>query len=105
VADFVLTREFLEELTAFQKSTSSRDLKALEETLAAIVQNPALPGRVPSFYDPSLPSYLYRAGNLLVHYRVPRLPRMVGMSRTDRRFRKKSANFSTAQLRNNSKSA
>ena len=72
MADFVLTREFLEELAAFEKSASSQDLKNLEDTLAAIVDNPALPGRVPSFYDPSLPSYLYRSGNLLVHYRVPR---------------------------------
>ena len=76
MADFVLTREFLEELAAFEKSASSRDLKNLEETLTAIVQNPALPGRVPSFYDPSLPSYLYRAGNILIHYRVPRRGRV-----------------------------
>ena len=72
MADFVLTQEFLEELAVFEKSASSQDLKNLEDTLAAIVENPALPGRVPSFYDPSLPSYLYRSGNLLVHYRVPR---------------------------------
>lgn len=72
MADFVLTQGFLEELAAFEKSASSQDLKNLEDTLAAIVENPALPGRVPSFYDPSLPSYLYRSGNLLVHYRVPR---------------------------------
>ena len=72
MADFVLTREFLEELAAFEKSASAHDLENLEETLAAIVQNPSLPGRVPSFYDPSLPSYLYRSGNLLIHYRVRR---------------------------------
>ena len=72
MADFVLTREFLEELAAFEKSASAHDLKNLEETLAAIVDNPSLPGRVPSFYDPSLPGYLYRSGNLLIHYRVPR---------------------------------
>ncbi|MGH7771128.1 MAG: hypothetical protein ACREQA_02695 [Candidatus Binatia bacterium] len=72
MADFVITQEFLEELAAFEKSASAHDLKNLEETLAAIVQNPRLPGRVPSFYDPSLPSYLYRSGNLLFHYRTPR---------------------------------
>ncbi len=71
MADYVLTRQFLEELAVFEKSVSARDLKSLEETLAAIVQNPNLPGRVPSFYDPSLPSYLYRSGNLLIHYRLP----------------------------------
>jgi hypothetical protein len=72
VADFVLTRKFLEELAAFEKSASARDVRNLEETLAAIVRDPHLAGRVPSFYDPSVPSYLYRSGNLLIHYRVPR---------------------------------
>jgi len=70
VADFVLTRQFLKELAEFEKSASGRDLTNLEQALAEIVQNPYLPGRVPSFYDPSLPSYLYRSGSLLIHYRV-----------------------------------
>lgn len=42
----------------------------LEKTLALIGDNPALSGRVPSFYDPGRPSYLYRVGSVLVHYRV-----------------------------------
>ena len=71
MADYVLTRQFLQELAVFVKSVSANDLKSLEEVLAAIVQNPNLPGRVPSFYDPSLPSYLYRSGNLVIHYRTP----------------------------------
>ena len=72
MADYVLTRQFLQELALFEKSGSARDLESLEEALVAIVQDPNLPGRVPSFYDPSLPSYLYRSGNLLIHYRTPR---------------------------------
>ena len=72
MADYVLTRQFLQELALFEKSGSARDLESLEEALAAIVQDPNLPGRVPSFYDPSLPSYLYRSGSLLIHYRTPR---------------------------------
>jgi hypothetical protein len=76
VAEYILSRQFLEDLAAFEKSASARDLRSLEETLAAIVQDPDLPGRVPSFYDPSLPSYLYRSGNLLIHYRFPQ-PRVV----------------------------
>ena len=71
MADYVLTRQFLQELAVFVKSVSANDLKSLEEVLAAIVQNPNLPGRVPSFYDPTSPSYLYRSGNLLIHFRVP----------------------------------
>ena len=72
MADYVLTRQFLQELALFEKSGSARDLKNLEEALAAIVQDLNLPGRVPSFYDPSLPSYLHRSGSLLIHYRQPR---------------------------------
>ncbi|MBI2359765.1 MAG: hypothetical protein HYV04_12855 [Deltaproteobacteria bacterium] len=72
MADYILSHQFLEDLAAFEKSASARDLKSLEETLAAIIQNPNVPGRVPSFYDPSLPSYLYRSGSLLIHYRTPR---------------------------------
>ncbi len=72
MADFALTPKFLEELATFEKSASSRDLSHLEQTLAAIVQDPNLPGRIPSFYDPSLPTYLYRSGDILIHYRISR---------------------------------
>ena len=69
MADFLLSRRFLDELSLFEKSASARDLQHLDQTLAAIAQNPQLPGRVPSFYDPAAPSYLYRSGNIIVHYR------------------------------------
>lgn len=71
MADYLLARQFLEELSLFEKSVSPLDLKSLERVLAAIVKDPNLPGRVPSFYDPSSPSYLYRSGNILIHYRLP----------------------------------
>jgi len=69
VADFLLSKRFLDESSLFEKSASSRDLQHLDETLEAIVQNPQLPGRVPSFYDPTSPSYLYRSGKIIIHYR------------------------------------
>jgi hypothetical protein len=69
VADFILSKRFLTELSHFEKTASSRDRQNLDETLAAIAQNPQLPGRVPSFYDPASPSYLYRSGNIVIHYR------------------------------------
>jgi hypothetical protein len=72
VADYGFARQFLEDLAAFEKSASARDLENLDQALAAITQDPNLPGRMPSFYDPSLPSYLYRSGNVLIHYRLPR---------------------------------
>jgi hypothetical protein len=71
VDDYLLTRQFLAELSVFERSVSARDRKNLDEALAAIVGNPNLTRRVPSFYDPSSPIYLYRSGNLLIHYRLP----------------------------------
>ena len=71
MADYLFTRQFLDELSVFEKSVSTRDLETLEQALAAIAQNPNLPRRMPSFYDPSSPSYLYRSENILIHYRVP----------------------------------
>jgi hypothetical protein len=71
VADYLFTRQFLDELSVFKNSVSARDLQTLEQALAAIAQNPNLPRRMPSFYDPSSPSYLYRSENILIHYRVP----------------------------------
>jgi len=69
VTDFLLSNRFLDELSLYEKSASARDLQHLDETLARIVQKPQLPGRVPSFYDPTSPSYLYRSGKIIVHYR------------------------------------
>jgi len=69
VADFVFSRQFLEDIASFEISASARDLENLEKVIAAIAQTPNLRGRMPSFYDPSSPSYLYRSGNLLIHYR------------------------------------
>jgi hypothetical protein len=70
MAEFDLNRRFLEELALFQKNASPADFELLERSLAAIVENPNLRGSMPSYYDPTGPSYLYRAGQLLVHYRI-----------------------------------
>ena len=67
--DYLLSRQFLVELALFEKSVSPRDRENLEVASAAIAKNPNLPGRISSFYDPSSPTYLYRSGNLLIHYR------------------------------------
>ena len=72
MADYIVSRQFLEDMAAFEKSASARDLENVEKAIAAIAQAPDLPRRVPSYYDPSSPSYLYRSGNLLIHYRTPR---------------------------------
>jgi hypothetical protein len=70
VAEYAFARRFLVDLAEWEGTSSPRDVEALERALAAIAANPALPGRVPSFYDPAMPSYLYRVGPLLIHYRL-----------------------------------
>ena len=70
MAEYVLARRFLEDLAEWQAAASARDIETLDTALAQIANNPALPGRFPSFYDPTRPSYLYRTGSLLIHYRV-----------------------------------
>jgi hypothetical protein len=70
VADLVFSRQFLRELAEWEGQSSGSDHEALESTLSAIASDPALSGRIPSFYDPLEPSYLYRSGGALIHYRV-----------------------------------
>jgi hypothetical protein len=70
VADFVCAPRFLQDVTEWEKTASPRDQEALVQVLAAIVADPELRGRVPSFYDPQNPSYLYRGPSFVVHYRV-----------------------------------
>lgn len=69
MADFSFSTQFLQELAEWEASASPKDRDLLDQALAAITANPALPGRAPSFYDPLAPSYLYRAGGVLIHYR------------------------------------
>jgi len=70
VAEFAFARRFLRDVAEWEGTSSPRDVEALEQALAAIAANPSLPGRLPSFYDPAAPSYLYRAGSVVIHYRV-----------------------------------
>lgn len=70
MAEHVFARRFLRDLAEFEGSHSPRDVEALDRALGAIASDPALAGRVPSFYEPAAPSYLYRAGPVLVHYRI-----------------------------------
>jgi len=69
VADFLFTRIFLQQLAEWESSASESDRDAVDRAIASIAANPALPGRVPSYYDPAQPSYLYRAGSVLIHFR------------------------------------
>ena len=68
--EFSFSPRFLQDLAEWEQTASSKDKEALDKILAALVKNPALPGRVSSFYDPQSPSYLYRAGAVLIHFRI-----------------------------------
>lgn len=68
--EFAFSPKFLQEIAEWEQKASAKDKEALDEALAAIVKNPALAGRAPSFYDPAVPSYLYRVGAALIHYRI-----------------------------------
>jgi hypothetical protein len=70
VADFICEPRFLLDVAEWEKRTSPRDKEALVRIMAAIVADPGLPGRVPSFYDPQNPTYLYRGPSFVVHYRL-----------------------------------
>jgi hypothetical protein len=70
VADFICQLQFLRDVAEWEKTASPRDKEALVQILAAIVADPELRGRIPSFYDPQNPSYLYRGPSFVVHYRV-----------------------------------
>ena len=70
MAELAFARRFLRDLAEWEGTSSPRDVEALEQALAAIAADPSLAGRVPSFYDPAAPTYLYRAGPVLIHYRV-----------------------------------
>lgn len=70
MAEFIFARQFLSAVREWEQQASPRDREMLERVLAAIAGDPTLPGRTSSFYDPQSPSYLYRSGSVLVHYRV-----------------------------------
>jgi hypothetical protein len=70
VDEFSFSPRFLQELAEWEQTASPKDRAQLDRLLAAIVQNPMLAGRAPSFYDPLVPSYLYRLGAVLIHFRV-----------------------------------
>lgn len=70
MAEFLFARRFLRDLAEWEPNSSPPDRQVLDRALASISNDPALAGRAPSFYDPTRPSYLYRAGPLLIHYRV-----------------------------------
>jgi len=60
----------VQDVAEWERHASENEREALTQVLAAVTADPTLPGRSPSFYDPVVPSYLYRSGPFLVHYRL-----------------------------------
>lgn len=70
MAEFSCSERFLRDVLEWEGTASAKEVEALETVLAAIAVNPRLPGRIGSYYDPARPSFLYRFGPLIIHYRV-----------------------------------
>jgi hypothetical protein len=47
---------------------SEADAEVLDALLAAVIGDPEMRGRFPSFYDPEKPSWLARRDPFVVHY-------------------------------------
>ena len=65
---YVLGAHFLRNFRALEALMSPADTEIFDALLAAIVRDPESPQRIPSFYDPTRPSWLRRADPFLVHY-------------------------------------
>jgi hypothetical protein len=70
VADFRFTPNCLAEIAQIEAACSPHEAALLDEALARVASDPALPGRFPSFYDPTKPSFLYRADPFMIHFRI-----------------------------------
>lgn len=70
MADFLFTREFIEQLAAIEKIAPQRELRLLEVGLASIAHNPERSDRFPTHYDPEDPTYFVRRAPFLIHYSV-----------------------------------
>ena len=70
MAEPAFTRAFLRRSIEIEKTASTTELELLDRTLAAILDDPFLPGRFPAFYDPQHPTFLLRAGPFLIEFAV-----------------------------------
>jgi hypothetical protein len=70
VAEPAFTEAFLRRSIEVEKAASLIELEVLDRTLARIVDDPYLPERFPTFYDPQYPTFLVRAGPFLIEFAV-----------------------------------
>ena len=70
MAEPAFTRAFLRRAVEVEKTASTAELALLDRTLARIVENPYLPDRFRTFYDPQHPTFLVRADPFLIEFAV-----------------------------------
>lgn len=70
MAEPAFTQAFLRRSIQVEKIASTSELDLLDRTLARIVDDPYLPERFPTFYDPQHPTFLLRADPFLIEFAV-----------------------------------
>jgi len=70
VAEPAFTQAFLRRSIEVERTASTAELELLDGTLARIVNDPNLPDRFPTFYDPQHLTFLVRAGPFLIEFAV-----------------------------------
>ena len=70
MAEPAFTQAFLRRSIEVEKRASTAELELLDGTLARIVDDPYLPERFPTFYDPQRPTFLVRADPFFIEFAV-----------------------------------
>ena len=70
MAEPAFTQAFLHRSIEVEKAASATELELLDRTLARIVEDPYLPERFPTYYDPQYPTFLVRSEPFLIEFAV-----------------------------------
>lgn len=68
MAEPAFTQAFLRRSIEVEQTASTAELELLDGILARIVNDPKLPERFPTFYDPQHLTFLVRAGPFLIEF-------------------------------------
>ena len=68
MAEAAFTQAFMRRFVEVERIAPTSELEIFDVILARIVNNPNLPERFPSFYDPRQLTYLVRASRFLVEF-------------------------------------
>ena len=70
MAEPAFTQAFLRRAIEVERIASTLELTILDKILARIVDDPYLPERFPTFYDPQRPTFLVRADPFFIEFAV-----------------------------------